>query len=209
MRSLPRLTIALVLATLANVSLGAQTRSTWSVQGSGLFAGLGGGGQAYDGLDPGFGLELQARRKLTALWSIGCGFQGTYHSYSQLGGNVRFEGGFCEPRRLIDVGSDSWFPYISARGALLWRNDSDDTGFEATANGVAGNVGAGIMLPIGSPTTKYPFVLEFGASAGYTSFGELTGHLANGTAITPRSGGSGYNFIVRVGIAVGLPTGSP
>src|SRR5205814_2103480 len=62
-----RVLMAVVLVGIATPAAGAQTRSTWSLQGSALYAGL--KGDAYDGLDPGAGFELQVRRKLTPLWS--------------------------------------------------------------------------------------------------------------------------------------------
>src|SRR3954471_13385982 len=95
MRFVSRLLTAAALVGAA-VPLGAQTRSTWSVQGSVLLAGL--GGDAYSGLDPGGAFEIQARRKLNPYWSLGCGFQGTYHTFTQFQGDVKLEGAFCEPR---------------------------------------------------------------------------------------------------------------
>ena len=200
-----RLITAVTLLAAAQLPLGAQTRANWSVQGSGLIAGL--GGDAYRGVDTGYGLELQARKRLTAFWSLGCGLSGTYHEFSEFQGEIRLEGAFCEPRRVIDVGSESVFPYLSARGAFLYRNDTDSTGFNASANGITANIGAGIMVPFGSKTSNYPMLVEFGGSAGYTTFGDLNGVLRNGNTFT-RDGGSGFNFVLRAGIAIGLPFGN-
>ena len=86
MRSSSRLLVAVVLVGIARLPAGAQTRSTWSVQASALYAGL--KGDAYDGLDPGAGFEVQVRRKLTPLSSLGCGFQGTYHSLTSFSGDM-------------------------------------------------------------------------------------------------------------------------
>jgi len=199
-----RLSFRLVSAALfagLTLPLSAQTRSTWSVQGSGLFAGLGGG--TYSRVDPGVGFELQARRRLNQFWSLGCGFQGTYHSYSGLEGDFNLQGGFCEPRRVLDIGSESVFPYLSARVAVLHRSESDSTGFEASANGTTLNAGTGIMIPFGAATSGHPTLLELGVSAGYTWFGDISvsqGKLGSFT----RPAGSGWNFVLRAGIAVGL-----
>jgi hypothetical protein len=200
MRLTSRLLSAALLASLA-LPLGAQTRSTWSVQGSGLLAGL--GGDAYAGIEPGAGFELQVRRRLNPYWSLGCGFQGTYHSFSELAGDVKLQGGFCEPRKLVDVGSERVFPYLSARGSILQQSVSDPIGFEGSATGFTMNLGAGIMLPFGSGAGRYPTVLEFGASAGYTSFGDFSATSPSGQTLTNSTGG-GYNFILRIGLAVGL-----
>ena len=201
MRPRSRLVLAALVLCIAHQSTAAQTRSTWSVQGSVLLAGL--GGSAYSGIDPGGGFELQARRKLSPTTSLGCGFQGTYHTFTKFQGDVKLQGVFCEPRQIIDVGSESVFPYLSARGSVLQRNDSDSTGFNASATGFTANVGGGLMVPFGSATSSHPTLLEFGASAGYTWFGDLTATLANGRTQTRTTGG-GWNFVLRVGFAVGL-----
>ncbi|HEY9226381.1 MAG TPA: hypothetical protein VIP11_07045 [Gemmatimonadaceae bacterium] len=201
MRSLSRLLAAAALAVLT-VPAGAQTRAKWSVQGSALFAGLGGG--AYSGIDPGAGFELQVRARITPTWSLGCGFQGTYHSLTSFIGDVKLQGLFCEPRKLIDIQSDKIFPYVSARGAVLRQNLTSGP-VSSSADGGTINVGAGVMIPFGPATSKFPTVLELGGSAGYTSFGDYSS-VTGGQASTGPTGG-GYNFVLRAGIAVGLPTG--
>jgi hypothetical protein len=203
MRASTRLLTASLVAGLVQLPAvaGAQTRATWSIQGSGLFAGL--GGDAYAGIDPGAGFELQIRRRLNPYWSLGCGFQSTFHSFSEFSGDVKLQGGFCEPRRLVDVGSEHVFPYVSARGSVLQQAVSDPTGFSGSANGLTANVGAGIMVPFGSSTSSFPTVLELGGSAGYTWFGDFSAQVTSGRQLTKSTGG-GFNFILRVGLAVGL-----
>jgi hypothetical protein len=199
MRLTSRLVSAALLAGLA-LPLGAQTRSTWSIQGSGLFDGL--GGDAYSGIDPGPGFELQIRRRLDPTWSLGCGFQGTYHSLSAVSGDVKLQGVFCEPRKLIDIQNDKVFPYISARGSVLRQSLTSGT-FESSANGATANLGAGIMMPFGSGASAHPTVLELGASAGYTWFGDFSATSSGNRTVTGSTGG-GFNFILRVGLAIGL-----
>jgi hypothetical protein len=201
MRATFRAAVAPLALSIAFGSARAQTRSTWSIQASGLVAGL--GGAAYSGIDPGGGFEVQARRKLTPTTSLGCGFQGTYHTFTKFQGNVKLQGAFCEPRQILDVGSESIFPYISARGSVLQRNDTDPTGFNATAMGLTGNGGAGVMIPFGSATSSHPTLLELGASLGYTWFGNISWTDPTGRSITHPTGG-GWNFVTRVGLAIGL-----
>jgi hypothetical protein len=201
MRLTSRFTVtALVLCSIPCWA-GAQTRSTWSIQGSGLLAGL--GGSAYSGIDPGAGFEVQLRRKLSPTASLGCGFQGTYHTFTKFQGDVKLQGAFCEPRQIVDIGSEKIFPYLSARGSMLQRNDTDKTGFNASADGFTANVGTGVMVPFGSPTATHPTLLELGVSTGYTWFGDLTWTPPTGPPVTRETGG-GWNFVVRVGVAVGL-----
>ncbi len=200
MRPFSRLALAALALALVQRSAGAQTRNSWSVQGSALVTGL--GGSAYSGIDPGPGFELQARRKLSPTSSLGCGFQGTYHAFTKFQGDVKLQGLFCEPRQIVDIGSEKVFPYLSARGSVLERNDSDNTGFNASATGFTANAGAGMMIPFGSPAAAHPTLLEFGASAGYTWFGTLTA-TSNGVTQTHATGG-GWNFVLRAGLALGL-----
>jgi hypothetical protein len=198
--------IATLLLCAAQLPAAAQTRSTWSVQGSALYAGL--GGRAYKGIDPGAGFELQGRRKLDPLWSLGCGVQGTYHSLSSFSGSETLEGLFCEPRKLVDINSERVFPYLSARAALLRQRitSGDDS---RSAKGLALNIGTGIMMPIANTAGNYPTLLEIGASGGYTQFGNFTKNVGGLTVENDQPNGGGWNFVVRVGVAVGLPYGTP
>jgi hypothetical protein len=204
MRPSFRLLIAATVFVAAPLVASAQTRATWSLQASGLLTGL--GGDAYSGIEPGLGFEAQIRRKLTPVWSLGCGVQDTFHSYSDFAGDVNLIGVFCEPRALVDIQSDRIFPYISARGSVLRQSVKDPLGFSGNANGITANVGAGIMIPFGDGASNYPKVLEFGGSAGYTTFGDFSGSGGAGSSFT-KSTGSGWNFVLRIGLAVGIAGG--
>ena len=193
---------ALILLAGAIVPAAAQTRSTWSLQGSALYSGL--GGNAYSGIDAGPGFEVQARRKLSPVWSLGCGFQGTYHSLSAFSGDLKLQGGFCEPRRLVDINSESVFPYLSARASVL-RQSLTSGAFKSSADGATINVGTGIMMPFGSSAGSFPTLLELGISAGYTWFGDFSATSGTGQGAVTGSTGGGWNYVLRVGIAVGLP----
>jgi hypothetical protein len=203
MRAPFQLSLVSLLLALA-LPAGAQTRSLWSIQGSVLYAGL--EGEAYSGTDPGPGFEAQIRRRLSPLWSLGCGFQGTYHSLSAFSGDVSLQGIFCEPRRIVDINSDVVFPYVSARGAVLRQSLSSGT-LHSSADGATINVGAGLMVPFGNTASDHPTLLEFGGSAGYTTFGEYSTVDPSGTRTG--STGSGWNFVLRVGIAIGLGGSKP
>ena len=152
-----RLITAVAFAALVSEPLDAQIRSKWSAQGSGLFGGYG-GSDSFRGVGEGWGFEAQARWRITPLWSVGCGFQGTYHDFPGFDGQARFEGFFCELRRVVDVGSTRVYPYLGARAAYMYRNYNDSTRFDASSNGFIGNLGAGIMVPIGSRSANYPMV---------------------------------------------------
>lgn len=197
--------IPAVLLCVAHLSAAAQTRSDWSVQGSGLYAGL--GGSPYSGIKPGGGFEIQGRRKLDQFWSLGCGVQATHHNIEPAAGTETLQGLFCEPRRLVDINSEHFFPYLSGRAAVLWQQLTSGD-IEKRARGVTMNVGSGMLIPVGSSSSNYPTLLEVGVSAGYTEFGDFITTL-RGTTIEKRDPiGGGWNYVVRVGLAVGLPFGN-
>ncbi|HXT17372.1 MAG TPA: hypothetical protein VN706_17160 [Gemmatimonadaceae bacterium] len=197
--------VTLSLAVLVVSSASAQTRSPWSIQGSGLFAGL--GGSAYSGLNAGPGLEVQIRHKLGDVWSLGCGYQMTDHNLSRFSGSTTLQGAFCEPRRVIDIGSDRIFPYIAARAGLLQQKLSSGT-VSSTATGTMLNGGAGVMIPFGNAASDYPTLIELGASLGFANFGNFSQQNSATNAVSTGTTGSGWNYVLRAGLAIGLPFGT-
>jgi len=204
-----RLLTATTLVVAAQSPLGAQLRSNWSIQASGLFSDF--TGDSFSRINSGWGIEIQARRRITTLWSVGCGFQGTYHDHRAPSGDVRFEGGFCEPRRAWALKNESVYPYIGLRGAFVHRSDTnnDSTSFNASANGWTTNLGAGVMVPVGARTSRYPFLIELGGSIGYASFNNLVFDRQDQVIVTSRPGGHGWMYMLRAGVAMGLLAGHP
>jgi hypothetical protein len=205
MNSYFRPVISGVLLCVAHLSAAAQTRNEWSVQGSWLYSGL--GGSPYDGIEPGRGFEVQGRRKIDQFWSLGCGVQETHHTVKSSSEKEALQALFCEPRRLIDINSEHFFPYLSGRAAILSQHlTSGDV--TLSARGFTANVGTGILTPIVSPA-KYPALFEIGVSGGYTEFGDFI-TTRDGITIEKRDAiGGGWNYVVRVGLSVGLPWGNP
>lgn len=178
----------------------AQTRAYWSVQGSALYTAL--GGRANGGIEPGAGFELQGRRRINPLLSMGCGIQGTSHSLTGGIGGERMRGVFCEPRRVVDVNSESVFPYVSARLSVLRRSIFSDS-LRSGALGAGLALGLGTVLPMSSTSGRFPMLFEVGTSAGYTLFSNYAGDGYK------TGSGRGWSFILRLGLAVGLPFGDP
>jgi hypothetical protein len=205
MNSYSRPLIAAALLCVAQFSASAQTRNAWSVQGSALYAGL--GGSPYRGIKPGAGFELQGRRKLNQFWSLGCGVQDTHHSLKEFAGSETLQGLFCEPRRLVDINSERFFPYLSGRAAAL-RQRLESGSVTRTAKGFTMNVGTGMLMPVGNSAGSYPTLFEVGASAGYTQFGDFVTSKGGITIEKADPTGGGVNFVVRVGLVVGLPFGN-
>ena len=205
MNSYFRPVISGVLLCVAHLSAAAQTRNEWSVQGSWLYSGL--GGSPYEGTEPGRGFEVQGRKKINQFWSVGCGVQETRHTMKSSSGKETLQALFCEPRRLIDINSEHFFPYLSGRAATLSQHlTSGDV--TLSARGFTASVGTGILTPIISPA-KYPALFEIGVSGGYTEFGDFL-TTKDGITIEKRDAiGGGWNYVVRVGLSVGLPWGNP
>ena len=204
-----RLLSAATLVVAVQSPLGAQLRSNWSIQASGLFSDY--TGDSFSHINSGWGLEIQARRKITTLWTVGCGFQGTYHAHRAPSGDVRFEGGFCEPRKAWALNDERVYPYIGLRGAFVHRSDTnnDSTSFNASANGWTTNLGAGLMVPVGARTSRYPFLIELSGSIGYASFDNLVFDRPDQIIVTSRPGGHGMMYMLRAGVAMGLLAGHP
>jgi hypothetical protein len=199
----------------------AQSAQRLSIQASGLYAAV--LGDAYDGLDNGPGFEIQLRYTPAAL-SVGGGIQLSLHSamigefigYDPTGGpfrvrpnSVNLAGVFIEPRYVLDVGSASVAPYISARLAglqyaqtvgLAFANGFS-TDIEVTSFGVQVNGGGGVLLRL-SPRLN----LDLGASFGQIWFedAEIQSPDLTEPIRMEDTSGTGQNAVFRIGLAIGL-----
>jgi hypothetical protein len=181
----------------------AQSAQRYSVQASGLFVGT--FGEAYDGLSAGPGIEAQFRVTPSA-WSFGFGVQGSSHSFDDaaLGSeSITLAGVFFEPRRVIDVGSSQFAPYLAARVAFLQQSldvDVNGTDVSATASGAQFNAGGGVLVRL-TPRVN----LDLGATYGLINFGDVEVDIAGvGSTKVEGSSGNGSNLVLRAGLAIGL-----
>ncbi len=174
-----------------------QVRSPISVQASALYENVYGDAAQWrvnEALPAGYGAEGQIRYTPGAL-SFGGGVQWTTHDWTDSGkSNLRLLGVFLEPRYVLPA-TDRIGPYLSARLALtkLKLKIADEE--IGTATGQTVNGGGGILLSV-SPN----IALDFGATFGYTNFGDLE----NDGSPTGLKTGKGTNLIARVGLAIGL-----
>ncbi len=182
----------------------AQSAQRWSLQVSGI--GVGVQGEAYEGLSSGPGLEAQVR--LTpSVWSFGLGLQASTHSIDLGDGSsedVALAGIFLEPRRVIDVGSSTFAPYVSARLSFLQQSLELDAGngstVSASASGAQINGGGGLLFRL-SPRVN----LDLGATYGLINFGDVVVSATGlGTVTVDGSSGTGRNLVMRLGLAIGL-----
>ncbi|MEP7380821.1 MAG: hypothetical protein ABI910_04000 [Gemmatimonadota bacterium] len=194
---------AAFVALVAPTGLQAQSAQRYSVQASGLFVGT--FGEAYDGLKAGPGFEAQFRITPSA-WSYGFGVQGSTHSFDDpsLGNNsVTLAGIFFEPRRVIDVGSSQFAPYVSARVAFLQQSldlTVNGTKVTADASGAQLNAGGGVLIRL-SPKVN----LDLGATYGLINFGDVQVDIAGvGKTTIDGTSGNGSNLVLRAGLAIGI-----
>ncbi len=214
---------AICAAACLTTPLIAQSAQRWSLQASGLYVGL--FGNAYEGLNSGPGGEVQVR-VTPSLWSYGAGLQYSTHSLENNDSySVGLSGIFFEPRRVFDIGSSKYAPYLSARLAFLKlaadldividresrANDSQialavaqRAQYELSATGLQGNIGGGVLTKL-SPRVN----LDLGVTLGAIRFG--TAKLKQGSTVineSDESTGTGQNVVVRAGLAIGLGGGA-
>ncbi|MCC6773371.1 MAG: outer membrane beta-barrel protein [Gemmatimonadaceae bacterium] len=181
----------------------AQSAQRYSLQASGIFVGV--FGEAYEGLKSGPGFEAQFRITPSA-WSYGFGVQGSVHSTDDPNfgdETVTVAGIFFEPRRVIDVGSSQFAPYVSARVAFLQQSLDviiNGTQVTADATGAQFNGGGGVLVRL-SPRVN----LDLGATYGLINFGDVEVDVAGvGSTKLEGTSGNGSNLVLRAGLAVGL-----
>lgn len=198
---------ASVLLAICTAPLQAQSAQRVSVQLSGLSVGT--YGNAYEGLEPGAGIEGQLRFT-PGVWSLGVGGQRSSHGSSDAlfsDQQVVLQGIFIEPRRVIDIGSSKVAPYVSARGS--WLQQSIDFSLSdglqvvnvtAKASGAQLNGGGGMLVRL-SPRVN----LDLGATFGIIRFGDVLVDIPGiGQQTVTGSSGTGQNLVLRLGVAIGL-----
>jgi hypothetical protein len=190
-----RLLLPVAAAALAVPELQAQSAQAISIQVSGLYNGV--YGDVFDGVRSGYGAEGQIRYTPGAL-SVGAGFQYTTHDVAVQMEDIRFYGGFLEPRYRIHTGSYVLAPYVSARLSLLKVGFS---GGDLTLNSsfIQVNGGGGILYRLGPRLN-----LDLGATFGYDRLGSGTLRRKSTGGEEPIESSSGANLVVRLGFAFGL-----
>lgn len=175
--------------------LEAQSAQTFSIQASGTVNWV--LDEVFTGLQDGIGAEAQLRYTPGAL-SVGAGFQFTIHEVQDRSEDVRFYGGFVEPRHRIHVGSNVVAPYVSARFSLLKVGFSGgDLSLSSTFMQLDG--GGGLLTRVSSRLN-----VDLGASFGYNWLGKGTlVRESSGTSV-PVESSSGSSIIIRLGLAIGL-----
>jgi len=213
MRRLASVCGAIALLSVAAGQAASQTAQPVSVQLSALYEGL--AGDAFEDVRPGAGFEAQLRYTRGA-WSLGVGYQTTRHRYrycalvasdgscfpnADIRGRISGSGIFLEPRYVFDAGSDLFAPYASGRFSIVKQNNVGDPLFDFSVTGSSANGGGGVLFRM---TPRINF--DVGATIGYTRFSSYRAvDRQTGTVFTGSPGGaSGSNFVLRVGVAIGI-----
>lgn len=205
----------------------AQAPARWSVQAAGVMMNL--YGETFDGLDNGYGGEVQLRYAPGRL-SWGIGVQRSSHGSPDYDGEkFNITSVFVEPRLTLDVGSKTWTPYLAGRAGYSRQGASfdfiidhvrsaattpslavrDDAPLLAAAaapvselksTGYQGSIGAGVMARL-TPRVS----LDVGALVGVMHFGDAK-YYANGKAAGQVNGsaGTGQNLTIHAGLSIGF-----
>jgi hypothetical protein len=188
--------VLLVAATLLPTRwLSAQSAQAISLQFSGLYSGV--YGDVFSGVKSGYGAEGQIRYTPGA-FSLGAGFQYTTHDVALQEEDIRFYGGFLEPRYRIHTGSNVWAPYVSARFSLLKVGFSGGD-LSLNSSFIQVNGGGGLLYRLGSRVN-----LDMGATFGYDRLGSGTIRRKSSGQVAPVPSSSGANLVVRFGFAFGV-----
>jgi hypothetical protein len=187
--------VSLTIATPLAGPLQAQSAQAISFQFSGLFNGV--FGSVFQGLQDGYGGEAQIRYTPSA-FSLGAGFQYTFHHLANRTEDAKLYGGFIEPRYRIHTGSNVVAPYVSARFSLL-KVGFTGGDLSISSNFIQLNGGGGLLYRLGSRVN-----LDFGATYGYNRLGAGTLRRKSNGSSTTFDSSSGSNVVVRLGFAVGI-----
>jgi hypothetical protein len=187
--------LLVIAAILSPTRLVAQSAQAISIQVSGLFNGV--FGDVFGRVKSGYGAEGQIRYTPGA-FSIGAGFQYTTHDLANAAEDIRFYGGFLEPRFRIHTGSNVVAPYVSARFSLLKVGFSGGD-LELDSSYIQINGGGGILYRLGPRLN-----LDLGATFGYDRMGSGTVVRRSTGGTEPVQARSGANLVMRVGFVLGI-----
>jgi hypothetical protein len=197
MSLLTRLSLAGITIALCGRTVAGQSVQRFSLQVSGLTAGL--YGPAYRSFAQGFGGEAQVRYTPGSL-SVGAGVQRTDHDFQLLGAaiRVRLAGPFFEPRYVLHSPWRTIAPYVSGRFSIL-EQSFDISNFRGSSTGITVNAGGGFLARLTVRTN-----LDLGMTYGYTQFRsfEMVDKQSTERFLGPT--GSGSNLVARIGLAIGV-----
>jgi hypothetical protein len=161
--------VLLLALPMVAAPLAAQSAQAYGVQLSALFTSITAGGTSVAGA----GAEVQQRFNRAyasegfGAVSIGLGAQ--YSVHSKIRDRLRIAGMFVEPRWVPPTGSETVFPYVSARLAVLRMSGSFEFAESGSALGSGFGLGGGVAVRL-SQTVN----LDAGAQLVRQQFGTIS-----------------------------------
>lgn len=196
--------VLLLLCIVASWTVSANSLAAQSQDhgGSGLVAGsvLGGlwtaGGNDFDGVDTGLGLEFLGRYIFPSGLSLGAGLGRTYHNVGGFTNNLEITSITGEVRLELEGGSPALRPFVGVRAALrTWHIEVPSGAFsvEASANGLGIGGLAGLEFMLGPA-----LAIEAAAHGGLMRFGDASfaGFTGTDTSV------SGHSIGIHVGVSI-------
>ena len=179
---------ALIVAPTASIAQSAQSTSA-------QVSVLAGAISFRDTIQPGFGAEAQLRfnhlhASESGVLSLGIGGQYTHHSFAR-GQYFNIVGAFLEPRYAFVLSSETFFPYLAGRFAVLQQSSN----VLRSTIGFAGGVGGGFGVALGKRVN-----LDVGVAALLQGFGSAAD--AARTKVYPFNPFLAY--AAKLGMSVGL-----
>lgn len=124
-------------------------RPMFALDGGGLFTTL--RGNALGNIGDGTGFDVMGSIG-TGIFSVGGGYQRTFHSRPNNNDDVTVDGGFIEPRLALPIARGNFTPYALLRAGRLTRRPPENGvgSTEPTVKGTALGLGAGTLFWLAS-----------------------------------------------------------
>ncbi|HYW32991.1 MAG TPA: hypothetical protein VE869_15935 [Gemmatimonas sp.] len=170
-------------------------RPSFSIDAGGLFSSL--RGNALGNVGDGTGFDVMGSIGAN-VFSLGVGYQRTWHSRPGNEDDVIVDGGFIEPRLALPFATGNFTPYVLGRASRLTRRppDSGVGSDEPTVNGTALGLGAGTLFWLASNVQLNTAImwqdLRFDRAQGLT------------TSVGSVSRATGSQWALRAGLTIGF-----
>lgn len=170
-------------------------RPSFSIDAGGLFSSL--RGNALGNVGDGTGFDVMGSIGAN-VFSLGIGYQRTWHSRPGNEDDVIIDGGFIEPRVALPFATGNFTPYVLGRASRLTRRppDSGVGSDEPTVNGTALGLGAGTLFWLASNVQLNTAImwqdLRFDRAQGLT------------TPVGSVSRATGSQWALRAGLTIGF-----
>ena len=194
-RSFRLATVALASALVVGSPLVAQSAQDYGVQVAFLSTAIRSGGSNIQGagVEPQFRINRLYSTESFGALSLGIGGQWTQHSSG--GDDLTITGVFLEPRWVPATSSTQFFPYLSARLALLRQSSNFGSGSGGSGFGAGGGLAVKLTKTIN---------LDAGVQIVRQTFGEFTFNSGGGALVGEFEPFTTY--AAKIGLSLGFPS---